>query len=126
MPISFHKGAMSLVAFTFAICGNSALAQTQNVMILDQAFFPAVIYVVPGDVLNFTNSSDHARTVKATDGTWESEALSPGSSFTYVVDTASPLAFSSTGEAAPVEGEEPTGPVTYEGTISFDEPPLTE
>ncbi len=109
MPISFHKGAMSLVAFTFAICGNSA-----------------VIYVVPGDVLNFTNSSDHARTVKATDGTWESEALSPGSSFTYVVDTASPLAFSSTGEAAPVEGEEPTGPVTYEGTISFDEPPLTE
>ena len=100
MPISFHKGAMSLVAFTFAICGNSAL--------------------------NFTNSSDHARMVKATDGTWESEALSPGSSFTYVVDTASPLAFSSTGEAAPVEGEEPTGPVTYEGTISFDEPPLSE
>ena len=45
MPISFHKGAMSLVAFTFAICGNSALAQTQNVMILDslmRRFFPTL------------------------------------------------------------------------------------
>ncbi len=123
MPISFHKGAMSLVAFTFAICGNSALAQTQNVMILDEAFFPDVIYVAPGDVLNFTNSSARTRTVKASDGTWKSEALSPGSSYTYVVDSASPLGFTGTGESTQLLS---LGYVTYEGTISFDEPPLSE
>jgi plastocyanin len=130
MPISFRKGAMSLVAITFAISGSTAFAQSQihNVLILDQAFFPGIIYVAPGDTLNFLNDSDAVRTVRASDGTWESEALGTGGTFSYIVNSASPLMFSSSAEAgAPVEGEETPDPAApYEGTISFDEPPLTE
>lgn len=115
MPISFHMAAAAFAAFTLATSGTAVLAQTHDVMILDQAFFPAVIYVETGDTINFTNSADGSRIVKAPDESWTSEPLSTGSTFSYVVDSASPLVFaSSTGH----------GGDGYEGTISFDEPPL--
>jgi plastocyanin len=117
MPISFRKAAAAFAAFTLATTGTAVLAQTHDVMILDQAFFPAVIYVEAGDTITFTNSSDGSRTVKAADDSWQSETLSKGSSFSYVIDPSSPLRFTSSA------GQ---GGDAYEGAISFDEPPLSE
>ncbi|WP_341234018.1 hypothetical protein [uncultured Sulfitobacter sp.] len=114
MPISFRKAAAAFAAFTLATSGTAVLAQTHDVMILDQAFFPAVTYVDAGDTINFTNNSEGSRTVKAADESWQSEALSTGSTFSFVIDAASPLVFTSS-----------TGNGAFEGTISFDEPPLS-
>ncbi|SFS66442.1 hypothetical protein SAMN04488040_1372 [Sulfitobacter marinus] len=117
MPTTFHKAAATFATVTLATSGSAVLAQTHDVMVLDQAFFPAVIYVDAGDTITFTNSSESSRTITAADKSWESEALSQGSSFSYVVDRSSSLVFTSSAG----QGDGP-----YEGTISFDEPPLSE
>ncbi len=121
MPISFHKGALALAAFTTAISASSAMAETQQVMILDEVFFPAIVYVQPGEQLMFTNDSDRERTVRGADESWTSGPLPFGASFTYTVDTNSPLVFKSLFKTADEESS-----VSFEGTISFNAPPLSE
>jgi plastocyanin len=119
MPNSLRKGAIAFVAFTAALNAGPAVAQSflqsQNVLILDEAFFPDVIYVKPGDELVFINHAAATRTVTGADAVWTSGELSKGDTFFYVVDESSPLEFTSI-----FEGEE--GQI-YQGTLSFDDPP---
>jgi len=68
MPNIFRKGSFAFIAFTIAIGGSPAVAQTlvnsQTILILDEAFFPAVSYVRLGDKLTFINQSDDTRIVE--------------------------------------------------------------
>lgn len=118
MPFLPIKRALALAAFTSVISGTSAFAEIHEVMILDEAFFPAELYVKPGDQLHFVNNASGSRTVMGPEETWTSNALSVGATYTYDVSTASPLAFQSMSGGS--------GGEAYEGTITFDDPPLSE
>ena len=50
MPISFRKGALAFVIFATASSATSALAETYQILILDEAFFPDISYVTEGGV----------------------------------------------------------------------------
>lgn len=121
MPIPFHKGVMALVAVTTAISAGSAMAETQEVLILDEVFFPAVIYVQAGDELLFINESDRERTITGKDDVWTSGPLQLGGTYTYAVDASSPLTFTSLFKNA-----DDGSAVTFEGQLTFDAPPLSE
>lgn len=121
MPKFIHKGAFAFVALTLAISGTAATAQSflqdQNVLVLDEAFFPTTTYVQLGDKLTFINHSDDVRTVTGADDAWTSGELAKGGTFVYTVSETSPLLFTSV-----FAGEES---LIYEGKLSFDEPPLS-
>lgn len=121
MPILFHKGALAFVALTTAISANSASAQIHDVMILDEAFFPAIVYVEPGDELVFFNDSDAEHTVKGGDDAWSSEIVAVGSTYTYTVNADSPLTFHSVFKDAYHDSA-----TAFGGTISFDQAPLSQ
>jgi plastocyanin len=120
MPNIFRKGSFAFIAFTIAIGGSPAVAQTlvnsQTILILDEAFFPAVSYVRLGDKLTFINQSDDTRIVEGANNAWTSGGLATGGTFVYVVDEKTPLEFTS------IFGNE--AGLVYQGTLSFDEPPL--
>ena len=86
MPISFTKfAAVGATVMTLATA-NAATAQTHDIIIFDEAFFPAVIYVKAGDELSFVNNANAARTVSGGDGSWTSGTLQNGESYRHTVE----------------------------------------
>lgn len=119
MPISFQKRAGIAAALITAFGAFGAAAETQEVMILDEAFFPNMIYVEPGDQVRFLNMADSDRQVKALDESWESTLIGLEGSWLYDVTDASTLAFQgflSDGTTLP----------GFEGALTFEAPPLSE
>lgn len=123
MPNIFRKGIPTLAAFTFAIgvttCPVSAqnYGKDQNILILEEAFFPKVSYVKNGDKLTFINHAEQVRVVTGTNDAWTSGVLAKGATFVYVVNGSSPLEFTS------IFGGEDG--IIYQGTLSYDDPPLS-
>lgn len=113
MPISFRKGALAFVIFATASSATSALAETYQILILDEAFFPDISYVTEGDKLEFINQSSSTRAVVGQDQAWQSGNLEADHSYTYVIGAGSPLIFTSS-----------VGETSFDGAISFDMAPL--
>ncbi|MCF7748572.1 hypothetical protein GLP43_13490 [Sulfitobacter sp. M39] len=118
MPISLTKLISAGATAVTLAAATAATAQTHDVVIFDDAFFPAVIYVDAGDELRFLNNASAARNVSAGDGSWSSGTLETGSSFSQMVEANSQVTFIGTSL-----GENPK---SYSGEISFDPAPLSE
>ncbi|EEB86061.1 cupredoxin domain-containing protein [Roseobacter sp. GAI101] len=113
MPISFRKSALAFVIFATSATG--AVADIYQIVVLDEAFLPAISYVNVGDQLEFINESQTARTVVGENDSWQSGSLEFGQSYIRGIGESDLLGFSSA-----------NGETTFEGTISFDEPPLAD
>ena len=116
---SVRKNAIICMTVGFALSAGSAIAQTHYVLINERGFFPAVTYLQPGDKVQFTNEAYDIRSILGDKKTWKSGNMSRGQTFTYPVDSKTPLQFVATGDSR-------YGEVSYIGEISFAAPPLTE
>ena len=119
MRNSFHTRAAAIAALITAGAAGAALAETQEVMIFEEAFFPNVIYVEPGDEVKFLNLSGASRKVKALDESWESALVSTDASWSYTVAESSFLGFQAF-------ASDDTTSEDYVGTLTFEAPPLSE
>ena len=68
-------------------------AQSQTVAIIDFAFDPATLEVPIGTTVTWTNQGTAPHTVTADDGTFDSGALQPGSTFSVTFDTPGTFAY---------------------------------
>ena len=119
MRNSFQTRAVAIAALIIAGAAGTAVAETQEVMIFDEAFFPNVIYVEPGDEVKFLNLSEGSRKVEALDESWESALIAADSSWTYDVTEDSFLSFQAfSSDDTTSEG--------YVGALTFEAPPLSE
>ena len=117
MPISFTTfAAVGATVMTLATA-TAATAQTHDIIIFDEAFFPAVIYVKAGDELSFVNNANAARTVSGGDGSWTSGTLQNGESYRHTVEAGAQVTF--------IGASEGDNPVSYSGEVSFDPAPLS-
>jgi plastocyanin len=83
-----------LVALCFLVVlvsGPAAGAQQQDQMAMvsieNFAFNPPNISVAPGTTVTWVNNDTVPHTTTASDGTWDSETLQPGESFSFTFDT---------------------------------------
>lgn len=76
---TFRAGAAAAAA-TLTIATSPVAAENQDILIMENAFFPELSYVQPGDTITFINMSGIERAVQATDASWTTESLSDGDS----------------------------------------------
>jgi plastocyanin len=110
-----NKGVCAL-AVAASFMATSVQAEDHTVLIMDNGYFPAVIYVVQGDNIVFTNNSGADHTMSGPEETWVSEAI-PNEG-TFVLSITEELAPTYSGPG--LDGE------VIEGSFSFDAPPLPE
>ncbi len=116
MLISFRKGALAFAAAaTFA--GSAAQAETHSVMIVDGGFFPPVVYVQPGDQIEFVNSSDAVQIITGDAESWTSGELDLDATYLLAVNDEMPKSFVS----VVVQGEEDAGLGDGDDDISNEE-----
>lgn len=107
MLISFRKGAFAFAAAATLI-GSAAQAETHSVQIMDGGFFPPLIYVQPGDQIEFINSSEAVQVITGDAESWTSGEISVDGSYVLALDDTMPRNFVSViieGEADSGEGD---------------------
>jgi plastocyanin len=77
------RAAATAIALTCTT--GSASAETFNVMVLEQSFFPQTNYVQPGDTVIFTNNSGATRTVRSKNMDWSTPELVDGAQATITI-----------------------------------------
>jgi plastocyanin len=122
-----------LYALAAAAClvGGVASAQTttaastdHDVIIIDGAYFPALIYAQVGDRLIFENASNGVHIIEGPAESWTSGPIPIDGTFTLLLEETTPLVFSA---SADTEGDSVNeGDVAIEqiGEIRYDAAPV--
>lgn len=108
----YQKGAATL-ATTLILLVGAASAQEHSVIIFEQAYFPAVIYVQTGDTVTFTNESGGDHSITAKDDAWSTGTIPNGTNFSIVIEQ----------DMKPTFGGEVSNAVYIEGNLDFGSPP---
>ncbi|HZT13144.1 MAG TPA: cupredoxin family copper-binding protein [Candidatus Baltobacteraceae bacterium] len=84
------KAAFALAALLCTAASATVLADTQShvVTISDFAYKPEKLTVAVGDTVRFENKDDVGHTVTAKDGSFDSQNIDTGKSWTYTFSTA--------------------------------------
>ena len=94
-------------ALAVSLSGQAAAAfETHEVLIVDGAYFPSLIYADHGDLLLFVNSSSDIHEVKAVDDTWTSGVVNIGDTFTLELVGSIQRQFTATAATEGVAGAE--------------------
>jgi len=109
---AYRKGAASLATALTFVAG-VASAEEHSVIIFELAYFPAVIYVQPGDTIIFTNESGGEHIVTGNNEAWTTGPISSGTEAILVIEPDMQSTFG--GEAANAE--------YIEGNLNFNPPP---
>lgn len=128
--LGFLRNGSCALAGAALLFGTAAQAEMHRILIMDEAYFPSVIYVQPGDSLMFENTSEATHTIVGENDSWTSGPIAVDGTYVQQIDSDMPLKFtrksegdeSAAGEGA--EGEEGEGQI-FAGEMSYDEPPLS-
>lgn len=104
MLYSFRKGTFALAAAAL-FAGTVAQAETHSVLIVDGGFFPPLVYVQPGDDIEFVNNSEAVQIITGEGEAWTSGQIDLDGSFVLAVNDEMPQSF----VAVIVEGEADAG-----------------
>ncbi|NNE52736.1 MAG: hypothetical protein HKN30_10075 [Sulfitobacter sp.] len=96
MLTHIRKGAATVVGL--ALLAGPALAVDHEVLIVDGAYFPPLIYADIGDHLMFVNSSSDAHEVQAVDASWTSGTIPVDGSFSLEITDETVLTFNATAD----------------------------
>lgn len=119
MLFSFRKGVFAFAAAA-GMTATAAWAVDHQVLIVDGAYFPPLVYADPGDRLVFVNASSGVHIVQASDESWTSGPIPVDGSFTLLLDDETPLVFNASadtegnGGASGDEFLEQIGEITYD------------
>jgi plastocyanin len=97
----------------------SASAEQYRVLVMEEAFFPEISYLLPGDEVIFVNMAGETRDLAATDGSWTVEGLADGSEASLMIASGMPNLF---GALAP-DGDAAN---MVMGTMNFSGPPVAD
>jgi len=113
------KRAISILATTATLTiGTAATAAEHLILILPDAYFPAMTYMDPGDTVRFVNASGSAHHMMADDSSWEIGPLEPDAEHTMVIDASVHKSF------VDVNVTDAEGNYTVVGEVSFAAAPL--
>lgn len=113
------KHATSVLAAVAALTfGTAARAAEHNILILPDAYFPAITYIQPGDTVRFTNVSGLNQSIVAKNNDWTIGPIAPDAEATIVVPTGVQKTFYN----ADLTNEDGTYSVV--GKMSFSAAPL--
>lgn len=118
------SAACLLGSASFAQDTSQATAMDHDVLIIDGAYFPDLIYAQLGDSLIFENASDGVHIIEGAAEAWTSGPIAVGGTFTLLLEDTTPLAFSA---SADTEGDSANdGDVVIEqiGVITYEPSPI--
>ena len=84
---------VSFLALLMIVPGAGAQGNQQTVSIKNFAFNPPSITVAPGTTVPWTNNDSAPHTVTADDGSFDSETLQPGQSFSHTFQSPGTIAY---------------------------------
>lgn len=130
--LNYMSRGFCALALATTFSATAAQADNHTVLIMDGGFFPAVTYAKPGDNVIFTNNSETAVTLAASDSSWISEGVPVNATHVLNVSHSTYLDFVAVAEVAAVQGDEGEETVEYinlddvlmEGSLSFNDAPL--
>lgn len=80
--------ARAAFAAAFLTCAaGPAVSENFDILMMENAFFPEVTFVQPGDTITFVNMSGLPRNIAATDKSWDTENIMDGGSLTVTVSS---------------------------------------
>jgi len=85
--------AAALVAAILPVPAPAAGPLPASVHIRDDKFVPATITIIAGQKVTFVNDDDDAHTVTADDGSWDSEGLNQGQSWSRAFPKAGKITY---------------------------------
>lgn len=98
-------GYAAACALAVSVLGQCATAsETHEVLIVDGAYFPNLIFAQDGDSILFVNSSSDIHEVKAVDDSWTSGVISVGDSYTLELSDQTQLLFTATDDTEDLAG----------------------
>lgn len=86
-------GILLVSGFHFALAASSNI---EMVTIKNYQFIPSVLVVAPGTTVMWTNADSVSHTVTATDGSWNSEAITSGANYRHLFKTAGTFVYTCT------------------------------
>ncbi len=95
-----------------------------EIIIIDGAYFPPLIYAQVGDRLIFVNSSSGVHVVEGPEETWTSGQIPIDGTFTLLLSNETPLVFSASADTEGVSAEEGDVILEQVGEITYDAPPI--
>lgn len=116
----------ALAATALAAFASPALSAEHEILIVDGAYFPPLIYVNYGDNVVFVNNASSAHEVKASDDSWTSGLIPLDGSFTLEIEADTYLAYQATADTEGMGDED--GDIFLEqfGEVVIGEDPGTE
>ena len=131
MLYTFRKGACALAAAAM-FAGTAAQAETHSVLIVDGGFFPTVVYVQPGDQIEFTNNSESVQVITGASDSWTSGEIDLDGSFLLSVDEEMPQNYvavivDGTADAGEGDGDDDMGnegALELHGEFTFEPAPI--
>ena len=117
---SIRKGGIALATVAL-FAATAAQAENHNVLIVDGAFFPEIVYVTEGDNVIFTNNSGNAQNVVSENSQWTTGSISIDGRYVLKVRDLVDLTFASLDADGNVMTD--IDGVAVAGALSFDAPP---
>ncbi|HEY3324285.1 MAG TPA: cupredoxin domain-containing protein [Planctomycetota bacterium] len=87
------KTSALVLTFALLLVAKGGMAATVNVSIVSFAFQPATPTISVGDTIIWTNNGDRQHTSTSDTGVWDSGALNPGDSFSFMYNAAGSFPF---------------------------------
>lgn len=131
MLYSFRKGTFAIAAAAL-FAGTAAQAETHSVLIVDGGFFPPIVYVQPGDEIEFVNNSEAVQIISGEGEAWTSGEINLDGAFVLEVNDEMPQSYVAVivqGEADAGEGDGDDdlgneGALELFGEFTFDPAPI--
>lgn len=124
MLISLRKGACTLAAF--ACLAAPVLAEEHEILIVEGAYFPPLIYAEVGDTLLFVNETSGVHIVQASDETWTSGPISVNGTFSLTLTNETQLYFNASVDTEGDGDGEGDEALEQNGQVTFDPPNADE
>lgn len=110
--------AVALLSFLAAAMVSTASAANVKVEARDNEFVPRTVQVMAGDTVTWTNTGQTVHTVTASDGSWDSGDLNPGSSWSRTFSQVGTITY-----YCKYHGTPKGGGMAGEIQVSGDQPP---
>lgn len=119
MPMTSIRTALAGAALAMALTSGAALAQEHTILVMQDAYFPDITHVDPGDIVMFVNTTETTQNIVALDEAWSVGPIPASGEMLLTITAGQETTYFN---ADSLNAEDATYGVS--GFLSFEDPPI--